>query len=183
MQIRRTWQFAVGILLLAGISCKSHPELSKTNDKGSSAWNHSGGSSTLSIFSIKATNLITTPAGDKLVELDINCDGFHKLFDLQMATFAEPESGAVKVGTDGASLSDKNWHTDSTELKIGRVYVMKPAEPDRNDLLRRMRHANEFEFEFTPKGGKPQRSKFRLLNISALLDQDDNCKEAVASIH
>lgn len=182
MLMRRTWRFALGIVLVAALGCKSHPELSKKNDKGSAEWRHFEGSGTLSILSIRAGNLIDTPAGDKVVDLSVNCDGFHKLFDVETHTLAEPDSGTVSIGINDGTLSSKTWETDSIQTKGGLVYTIKPSRADQNDVLRQIKHGNELVFEFTPKGGKPQRSKFKLLNISALLDQDHNCKEAVASV-
>src|SRR6476619_3534797 len=142
MLMRRPLRFALGILLIAALGCKSHPELSKTNDKGSSEWRHAGGTGTLSVFSIKAGNLIETPAGDKVMELDINCDGFHKLAELQMASFVEPENGAVNIGVNDGALANKTWDTNSMELKAGRAYTMKPSKNDQSDVLRQIRQGN-----------------------------------------
>lgn len=180
--MRRTGRFVLGVLAVAVLGCKSHPELSKTNDKGSSEWKHWGGTSTMTILTINAGNKVDTPAGDKILELGVTCDGFHKLYEFQVGSSAEPDSGAVSIGFDDGSLTNKTFDVDSTQLKDRRVFSLRPSKADRTEILRQFKHASNFVFEFAPKGGKPQRSKFKLLNINTLLEQDQNCKEAVASI-
>jgi hypothetical protein len=56
------------------------------------------------------------------------------------------------------------------------VYSIEPDHDDRPELVRQIRRSRNFQFEFTPKGGKPQRSNFKLLNIATLMDKDPYCK-------
>lgn len=177
---RNLWLALAGALFIAALGCRSHPELSKTNDEHSGEWRHTS-VSTLTVFSIKAGNRIDTPQGEKLVGFSVSCHSDTKNFEIGVTMDAEPESGAVSVGFDGG-LSQKTWNVKPFQMKDHQYYGMKPTDTDQADLVRQLRHAKNFQFEFTPKGGKPQRSDFKALNIGSLLEQDENCKGAATGV-
>ena len=174
---RRIGQFALGILLLAALGCKGHPELSKTNDKNSSEWKRLEAIGTLSIYSIASGNRIDTPGGEKIPGLGISCASDYHTIEVDVTTGFEPETGAVKFGF-GGRLSQKNWDVKTDQVRDRTIFTLIPPDADQADILRQLRQSKEFEFEFTPKGGKPQRSRFKLLNINTLIDQDKICKAA-----
>jgi hypothetical protein len=177
MLMRRTGQCALGIVLLAALGCKSRPELSKTNDKGSSEWKHSGADSTVSQYSIASGNRIDTPDGEKIPELGIVCLSDYHTIEVRVGTASEPQTGAVSVGFDG-ELSQKDWEIKSNHVKDRILFTLRPPDADQAQILRQLRQSKDFQFEFTPKGGQPQRMKFKLLNINALLNQDEGCRKA-----
>lgn len=174
--MRRMWRYALGALLIAALGCKGHPELSKTNDKNSSEWKRTG-SGSLSIFSIASGNRIDTPGGEKIPSIGVMCDSDYHSMEVVFSPGVEPENGAVSVGFDGG-LSPKNWNLKSNQIRDRTLYSLRPSDEEQADVFRQIRQANEFQFEFTPKGGKPQRTRFKLLNLNSLVDQDENCKKA-----
>ena len=180
MLMRRTWRYALGVLLIAALGCKGHPELSKTNDKNSSEWKHRQ-VNTLSFYWIASGNRVDTPGGEKIPELGITCDSNYHLMEVRVATASEPQTGVVGLGFDGG-LSQKNWEIKPEQVKDRVVYTLKVPDADQGDLLGQFRKSKEFQFEFTPKGGQPQRTKFKLLNIGTLLDQDENCRKVAISV-
>lgn len=176
MLMRRSlWCALAGTLFIAALGCRSHPELSKTNDQGTSEWRRLG-VPTHSVYSIKAGNRIDTPAGEKVLSLNVGCDSEYKTLELGIVVEPEPESGAVTVGFDDA-LAQKTWNVKPNQIKDHVFYGIRPTDSDQPELVRQLRRSKNFQFEFTPKGGKPQRSNFNLLNIGTLMDQDPNCKE------
>jgi hypothetical protein len=180
MLMRKSWALVLGMLLVLALGCKSHPELSKINNERSGEWKQSI-TGTHSFYSIKAGNRINTPNGDGLVGFGVSCDSDSDKFKSRVTMDAEPESGAVGLGFDDA-LSQKTWSVHPFQMSGRQYYDMEPSENDIADLVRQLRHAKSFQFEFTPKAGKPQRSNFKALNIGTLLDKDENCKAAGASV-
>ena len=179
MLMRKSWAFLLGMLLVVAIACKSHPELSKTNSDHSGEWKHSD-SNSHAFFSIKAANRIDTPQGEGVVGFSVSCDSDSKKFGGGVTMDAEPESGAVSLGFDGGTLSQKTWTIHPFQMNGRQYYGMHPSDNEVPDLVRQLKQAKNFQFEFTPKGGKPQRSNFQALNIGTLLDQDEVCKAAAA---
>jgi hypothetical protein len=177
MLMRRTRRYALGVLLLAVLGCKNHPELSKTNDKNSSEWKRLEAAGTLSVYSIASGNRIDTPAGEKIPGLGISCASDYHSIEVDVATGYEPETGAVQVGF-GGGLSQKNWEIKTNHVRDRIIFSLSPPDADQADIIRQLRQSKNFEFEFTPKGGKPQRTKFKLLNINNLIDQDQICKKS-----
>jgi hypothetical protein len=88
----------------------------------------------------------------------------------------------VRIGFDDA-LTPKNWDVESTPLQGHVLYDISPTHGDKDTFVRQLKGGKNFQFEFTPKGGKPQRSNFKLLNIATLMDQDPNCKALAARVH
>jgi hypothetical protein len=170
----------MGNLLIAVLGCRSHPELSKTNDEHSGEWRRIA-SNTHTTFAIKASNRINTPQGEDLVGFSITCDPSLKKFFAAMSMQAEPQSGSVALDVD-EKLSQETWSVHSSEMNGRHYYILAPSTDQAAEIVRQLEQAKAFEFELTPKGGKPQRSNFKLLNIGALLDQEENCKTVRASI-
>ena len=179
MLTKRMWWLAMAVVLtVAALGCRSHPELSKTNNDRSGEWRQTT-TNTNAFFSIKAGNRIDTPQGEGLVGFGVSCNSDPKKFESRVTMDAEPESGAVAVGFDGA-LSQKTWTIHPFQMSGRQYYSMESPENETPELVRQLKHAQNFQFEFTPKGGKPQRSIFKTLNIGTLLDQDEVCKAAAA---
>src|SRR5262249_33604591 len=156
-----SFALAVTFITIVALGCSRHPELAKTNEKGASEWKRRQtkivGQPDLIILTINAANRIDTPAGEKFVQFGLSCGGY-KPFSVLVATGAEAENGDVKIGFDGAALAQKKW--DVKSAKDHPVNGMELPEADESDFLRQLRHAGTFQFEFTPKGGKPQMSTF-----------------------
>jgi hypothetical protein len=175
---RWSLRFALsGVLFFALVGCRSHPELSKTNAKNSSEWHRLEAVGTLSMYWIASANRIDTPGGEKIPGLDVSCASQYHTIEMDVTTGFLPETGAVKFGF-GGRLSQKNWDIKTDQVRDRTIFTLMPPDTDQADLLRQLRQSKEFEFEFTPKGGKSQRSRFKLLNINTLIDQDQICKKA-----
>jgi hypothetical protein len=182
MLMRTTGRYLLGIVLVAALGCKSHPELSKTNSEGSSEWKRFGGQSQLTTFAIAAGNRIDTPAGEKYSVLTVACDAYSPSFSALLTTSIDPESGDIGMGFDDAELAKEKWEPKTKDFKGRPVHYMEVPDSDLPGFVRQLRKSNTFQFEFTPKGGKPQRSRFKLLNINTLLDQEQNCKPGLAHL-
>jgi hypothetical protein len=179
---RTTGRFALGVVLIAVLGCKSHPELSKTNSEGSAEWKKWGGQSQLITFTIAAANRIDTPAGEKYQVLAVVCDGSFPSFSVNVGTPVDSENGDVSMSFNDADLAKQQWEPKTRDLKQRRVYYMEVPESELPGFVRQLRQASTFQFEFTPKGGKAQRSRFNLLNINSLLDQEENCKKPLSRL-
>ena len=188
MPLQKIWSFALAVIFIAFVvlGCSRHPELKKTNEKGASQWNlrqtRLQGQPDLIILTIAAGNKIDTPAGEKVAVLGVSCGGVDP-FSVDLSTAVEAESGDVSTGFDEAALAGKKWEVHTTELKDRKIYTMHLLDADQSDFLRQLRHSGTFQFEFTPKGGKPQLSNFKLLNINSLLEQQQSCKSALEHVH
>lgn len=185
MLLKKMWSSALAgvFVMMVAPGCSRHPELAKTNEKGSSEWKRRQtklvGQPDFILFSISAGNRIDTPTGEKVVQFGLSCGGFTP-FMIQAGPGAEAESGDVKIGFDGAALAPKKWKAQG----VGDfpLYAFELADADQGDFVRQLRHAGTFQLEFTPKGGKPQLSTFKLLNISSLIDQEESCKSALRNV-
>jgi hypothetical protein len=97
-------------------------------------------------------------------------------------TRVDAENGDVSMGFDNTALVARKWEPKMRNVKNRLLHSMDVPEAELPDFVRHLRRAGIFQFEFTPKGGKPQRSKFKLLNINTLLDQEQNCKAGLAHL-
>lgn len=175
------------VLILGCSRTPSRPELAKVNENGAAEWKRHDikGDQYLPAavhFGIRSTNRIDTPLGEKVAQFGISCGGDPPL-EIGVTTLIEAQSGDVKIGFDGASLADEKWDVQPLKLSSGSFDSLRAPEAERGNLLRHLRRAGTFQFEFTPKGGKPQLSSFKLLNINTLLDQEKICKTALDNIH